>query len=187
MISRLIVCGALACCFFAGGAVASADRADAKLFKGKTSQGYRIKAQVRDQAFRIHVFDIDLRCRDGSELALIMGGYLWTKVGKLLPRPSQRAAPAGTAARHRPAPRRDPLRLALDHLQREPPLRNLSEKPSVSGYPAAGQAVTVRHDGSTPASLPGETFERTLFLSRVPKRRVVEVSLLTLSRKTRTG
>lgn len=82
MISRLIVCGALACCLFAGGAVASADRADAKLFKGKTSQGYRIKAQVRDQAFRIHVFDIDLRCRDGSELALIMGGYLWTKVGK---------------------------------------------------------------------------------------------------------
>ena len=52
------------------------------MFEGKTSQDYRIKAVVRQQAFRIHVFDIDLRCRDGSELALIMGGYLWTKVGK---------------------------------------------------------------------------------------------------------
>lgn len=32
----------------------SADRADAELFEGKSSQGYRIKAQVRDQVFRIH-------------------------------------------------------------------------------------------------------------------------------------
>lgn len=82
MISRLIACGALACCLIAGEAAASADRADAKLFKGKTSQGYEIKAQVRGHAFRIHVFDIDLRCQDGSELPLIMNGYLWTKVGK---------------------------------------------------------------------------------------------------------
>lgn len=81
MILRLIVCGALVCCLFAGDAVASADRADAKLFKGKTSQGYRIKIAVREQAFRIHVFDIDLRCRDGSELPVIEGGFLWTKVG----------------------------------------------------------------------------------------------------------
>lgn len=82
MVFRLIACGAIACCLVAGGAAASAERVEARMFKGKTSQGYRIKAQVRDQAFRIHVFDIDLRCRDGSELALIMGGYLWTKVGK---------------------------------------------------------------------------------------------------------
>ncbi len=82
MFSRLIACGAIACCLLAGEAAASADRADAKLFKGSTGQGYRIKIQVRDQAFRIHAFDIDLRCRDGSELALIMTGYLWTKVGK---------------------------------------------------------------------------------------------------------
>jgi hypothetical protein len=82
MILRLIASGALVCCLIAGDAAASVDRANAKLFKGKTSQGYRIKAQVREQAFRIHVFDIDLRCQDGSELALIMGGYLWTKVGK---------------------------------------------------------------------------------------------------------
>ncbi len=82
MISRLISFGVLALCLVGGGAVASADRADAKLFKGTTGQGYRIKIQVREQAFRIHVFDIDLRCRDGSELPLRMNGYLWTKVGK---------------------------------------------------------------------------------------------------------
>ena len=82
MFLRLIACGAIACCLIAGSAVASADPAEAEMFEGKTSQDYRIKAVVRQQAFRIHVFDIDLRCRDGSELALIMGGYLWTKVGK---------------------------------------------------------------------------------------------------------
>ncbi|HEX5983078.1 MAG TPA: hypothetical protein VFY69_02615 [Solirubrobacterales bacterium] len=26
--------------------------------------------------------EIDLRCRDGSRLSLILGGYLWTPVGK---------------------------------------------------------------------------------------------------------
>ena len=82
MLLRLITCGAIACCLIAGSAVASADSAKAKMFEGKTSQGYRIKVAVRPQAFRIHVFDIDLRCRDGSELALIEGGFLWTKVGK---------------------------------------------------------------------------------------------------------
>jgi hypothetical protein len=82
MISRVIACGAIACCLIVGAAAASVDRAGAELFKGKTGQGYRIKAQVKGQAFRIHVFDIDLRCRDGSELALIEGGFLWTKVGK---------------------------------------------------------------------------------------------------------
>jgi hypothetical protein len=82
MVFRLIACGAVACCLVVGGAGASAEPVEAQTFKGKTSQGYRIKAQVKGEAFRIHVFDIDLRCRDGSELALIMGGYLWTKVGK---------------------------------------------------------------------------------------------------------
>jgi hypothetical protein len=78
----MITCGAIVCCLIAGGTVASADSAEAKMFAGKTSQGYRIKVAVRGEAFRIHVFDIDLRCRDGSELALIEGGFLWTKVGK---------------------------------------------------------------------------------------------------------
>jgi hypothetical protein len=82
MVSRLVACGAIACCFVAGSAVASAEPAAAEMFKGKTSQGHRFKTVVRGQAFKIHVFEIDLRCRDGSELALIEGGFLWTKVGK---------------------------------------------------------------------------------------------------------
>lgn len=82
MISRLIACGAITCGLIAGGAAVSADRASAELFKGRTGQGYGIKVQVREQAFRVHVFDIDLRCRDGSELPLIMNGYLWKRVGK---------------------------------------------------------------------------------------------------------
>lgn len=81
MVSKLIACGAIACCLTAGSAAASADPAAASLFEGKTSQGYRIKVQVREQAFRVNLFDIDLRCRDGSELPLIMTGYLWKKVG----------------------------------------------------------------------------------------------------------
>jgi hypothetical protein len=82
MISRLIASGVIACCLLVGSASAAADPAGAKLFKGKTGQGYRIKVLVREQAFRIHVFDIDLNCRDGSELALIEGGFLWTKTDK---------------------------------------------------------------------------------------------------------
>lgn len=82
MVLRLIACGAIACCLVAGDAVASTDPAEAKMFKGKTSQGYRIKVAVKEQAFKIHVFEIDLRCRNGSELGLIEGGFLWTKTAK---------------------------------------------------------------------------------------------------------
>lgn len=82
MVSRLIACGAVACCLVVGDAAAVADSASAKLFKGKTGQGYRIKVLAREQAFKIHVFDIDLRCRDGSELALIESGFLWTKTSR---------------------------------------------------------------------------------------------------------
>lgn len=80
--SRLMAYGAIVCCLVAGSAAAAAEPAAAELYKGKTGQGYRIKVLVRERAFRIHVFDIDLRCRDGSQLALIEGGFLWTKVGK---------------------------------------------------------------------------------------------------------
>jgi hypothetical protein len=75
---RLLAIGAVACGLIA----ADTGTARAELFKGRTAQGYRIKVVAREQAFRIHVFDIDLRCRDGSELALIEGGFLWTKTGK---------------------------------------------------------------------------------------------------------
>jgi hypothetical protein len=77
MMLRLIACGSIACCVLAAGAGAGT----ARVFEGRTSQGYGFNVVVREQAFRIRAFDVDLRCRDGSELALIMNGYLWTRVG----------------------------------------------------------------------------------------------------------
>lgn len=80
MLLRRIVTGAIACGVIATGSVAMADSASARLFKGKTAQGKRIKLQVKERTFRIHVFDIELRCRDRSSLLIEEGGFLWTKV-----------------------------------------------------------------------------------------------------------
>lgn len=82
MVSRLIACGAIVCGLFAGGAGASADRADAKLYKGTTGQGYRIKVMVKDQRFKVQAFDADVRCQDERVLTLAKRGFPWTKVGK---------------------------------------------------------------------------------------------------------
>jgi hypothetical protein len=80
MLLRMIVTGVIACGVIAAGSVAMADSAAARLFKGKTAQGKVIKLQVRAQTFKIHTFDIKLRCRDRSTLLLEEGGFLWTKV-----------------------------------------------------------------------------------------------------------
>lgn len=82
MVFRLIACTAIAIGLLAGDAAVQAEPAEAKLFKGKTAQGYKMKVLVRGQAFKLQKFDIDLKCRDGSELALIESGFLWKKVGK---------------------------------------------------------------------------------------------------------
>ncbi len=78
MLVRLVIGGALALGLVASDA-ALADSAEAKMFKGKTAQGHRIKVAVKARTFRLHVFEIDLRCRDGSALLLEEGGFLWTK------------------------------------------------------------------------------------------------------------
>jgi hypothetical protein len=80
MLLRMIVTGVIACGVIAADSVAMADSAAARLFKGKTAQGKRIMLQVREQTFKIHRFDIKLRCRDHSTLLLEEGGFLWTKV-----------------------------------------------------------------------------------------------------------
>lgn len=79
MLVRLIMGCAIACGLIASNAVALADPASARMYKGKTAQGYPIKVVVKGQAFRIHMFDIELKCRDGSLLLLEEGGFLWTK------------------------------------------------------------------------------------------------------------
>jgi hypothetical protein len=70
---------AIACGLIASNAVALADPASARMFKGKTAQGHPIKVVVKERTFRIHVFDVELKCRDGSWLLLEEGGFLWTK------------------------------------------------------------------------------------------------------------
>lgn len=80
MLVRLVIAGALASGLLASDAAVSADSAEARMLKGKTAQGHRIKVAVKKGTFRIHAFKIDLRCRDGSALLLEEGGFLWTKV-----------------------------------------------------------------------------------------------------------
>lgn len=80
MLVRLIVSAAIAFGLIASEAAALADSASARMYKGKTAQGYRMKVVGKGQTFRIHTFEVDLKCRDGSALQLEEGGFLWTKV-----------------------------------------------------------------------------------------------------------
>lgn len=79
MLRRLVMGGALALALVTTDATALAASADAQMLKGRTSQGHRIKVAVNKRAFRIRVFEIDLRCHDGSALLLEESGFLWTK------------------------------------------------------------------------------------------------------------
>jgi len=78
MLVRLLVSGAAACGLIATDAAALAEPAAARMLKGRTAQGYPIKAVAKGQSFRLIRFEADLRCRDGSILTLIEGGFLWT-------------------------------------------------------------------------------------------------------------
>jgi hypothetical protein len=79
MLFRLIAGCAIACGLIASNAVVLADSASARMLKGKTAQGYPIKIVAKGDAFKIHTFEVDLKCRDGSALLLEEGGFLWTK------------------------------------------------------------------------------------------------------------
>lgn len=79
MLLRMLVTGLIACGLLAADSAAGVDQAGARLFKGKTAQGHRIKLQVKEGIFRIHTFDADLRCHDGTSLLIEEGGFLWTK------------------------------------------------------------------------------------------------------------
>jgi hypothetical protein len=79
MLVRLILGCALACGLIASGAMAAAGPASARMFKGKTAQGYPIKLVVKERAFRIQMFEVDLKCRGGGTVLLEEGGFLWTR------------------------------------------------------------------------------------------------------------
>lgn len=82
MFVRLAVAGAMASGLIATDVVALADSASARMFKGRTAQGYRIKIAAKERKLKLLRFEADLRCRDGSILTLIESGFLWTRVGK---------------------------------------------------------------------------------------------------------
>jgi hypothetical protein len=82
MFVRLIVSGAVVCGLFATDAVALADTAAARMFKGRTAQGYPIKVVAKERKLKLVRFEADLKCRDGSNLTLIESGFLWTPAGK---------------------------------------------------------------------------------------------------------
>jgi len=80
MLIRLIVGGVLALGLIGTDATAMADTAQARMLRGRTAQGKRIKIAVKQGKFRISGFKIELNCRDGSALLLEEGGFLWTDV-----------------------------------------------------------------------------------------------------------
>lgn len=80
MLARFITGGVLAWSLLGAGALALAEPAEAKLFQGKTAQGFKIKLLGKEKAFKIHVFDAELKCSDGDWLLLEEGGFLWTRV-----------------------------------------------------------------------------------------------------------
>lgn len=79
MFVRLLVSGAAVCGLIGSGAVAMADPAAARMYKGKTGQGYSIKVVAKQRKLKLVRFEADLRCRDGSTLTLIESGFLWTR------------------------------------------------------------------------------------------------------------
>jgi hypothetical protein len=81
MCARLLITAVLGFAMLAASAAAVTDSAGARLFKGKTAQGYRIKLNVKEPRFKILRFEADLRCSDGTLLTLIESGFLWTRAG----------------------------------------------------------------------------------------------------------
>ncbi len=79
MFTRLLVSSALLWGLFATVTAVAAEPATARLLKGKTGQGYAIKVIAKENRFKLVSFEADLRCRDGSTLTLIEGGFLWTR------------------------------------------------------------------------------------------------------------
>ena len=73
MFLRLILGSALALSLV----IADVAAARAEVVKGRTAQGYRIKAMMKgDNSVRLLDFKADLQCRDGTVLQLAEGGFL---------------------------------------------------------------------------------------------------------------
>lgn len=77
MFLRLILGSALALSLV----MADVAAAKAEVVKGRTAQGYRIKAMMHgENSVRLLNFKADLQCRDGTTLQLTEGGFLPSEV-----------------------------------------------------------------------------------------------------------
>jgi hypothetical protein len=73
MFLRLMLSGALAF----SSVITDVAAAKAEVLKGRTAQGYRIKATTHgERSVRLLDFKADLECRDGTLLQLSEGGFL---------------------------------------------------------------------------------------------------------------
>jgi hypothetical protein len=82
MIPRLVVGGVLALALAATDASAMADAAEARMLRGTTAQGHRIKITVRSGKFRVNSFAVTLDCQGGGRFVLEESGFHWTHVGR---------------------------------------------------------------------------------------------------------
>lgn len=74
-LGAVLTCGALAV-----SAVAVADAAPRRVFKGKTTQKRPVKVAVGGNVLKVLHFKANLRCRDGSTLIVDERGFLPTKI-----------------------------------------------------------------------------------------------------------
>lgn len=61
---------------------ASASSEATQVAKGRTSQGRSFRVKVRSDSMRLMPFTAELDCRDGTELLLEEGGFLWTDLSR---------------------------------------------------------------------------------------------------------
>lgn len=79
MFLRLLLSSAVALSFV----MADVAAAKAEVVKGRTAQGYRIKATMHgDRSVRLLDFKADLQCRDGTVLQLAEGGFLPSEISR---------------------------------------------------------------------------------------------------------
>jgi len=74
-VGAIVACGALS-----AAAVATADAAPRRVYKGKTAQRHPMKVMVRGNSLKILHFKANLRCRDGSTLIVDERGFVRTPI-----------------------------------------------------------------------------------------------------------
>ncbi len=79
-LSRRALAAVLACGLLSASAVATADAAPRRVFKGKTAQKRPVKVAVGGNVLKLLHFKANLRCRDGSTLVVDERGFVPTKI-----------------------------------------------------------------------------------------------------------